>query len=243
METYLWITSVWGVYLGIAVFVLGMGWRIYQWASTPKSPVRLGMFPKPAGKGGRFLKMLKDTFIAPHSARIEPKMYFFAMMFHIAALGAFVGHLRIFGEYPILPELLDKVGIEMDAFAAWAGSIAGTLMLVGVIYWIFRRTYGPYKNLSVPEDYLLLFLLFGVIIMGDHLRFVYGGYIHADTYQEWFKSLLVFKPFFPDKLLSGFAGWSLGTHMLFTDLFLIYFPFSKLVHTIGSFAANYVRSE
>ena len=88
MDTYLWITSVIGVYLGIAVFVVGMGWRVYQWATTPKSPVRLGMFPKPATKGGRFVKMLKDTFIAPHSAKIEPVMWVFAFAFHIAALGA-----------------------------------------------------------------------------------------------------------------------------------------------------------
>ncbi len=242
METYLWITSVWGVYLGLAVFVLGMGWRIYQWTTTPKSRVRLGMFPKPRTKAGRFGKMLKDTFIAPHSAAIEPRMWFFAMLFHVAALAAFVGHLRILGEYPILPELLGGEH-AMNNFAAYAGSIAGTLMLVGVVYWIARRTFGPYKNLSVPEDYLLLALLFGVIIMGDHLRFVYGGYIHADTYQEWFKSLLAFAPAFPEKLLVGNVGWSLGTHMLFTDLFLLYFPFSKLVHTIGSFSANLVRSE
>lgn len=242
METYLWITSVWGVYLALAVFVLGIGARIYQWATTPRSPVPLGMFPKPETGGGRFWKTLKDTLIAPHSAKIEPKMYAFAMMFHLAALAAFVGHLRILGEYPLLPKLL---GGEqgMNTFAAWAGSIAGSLMLVGVIFWIGRRTFGPYKNLSVPEDYLLLFLLFGVIIMGDHLRFVYGGYIHADTYQAWFQSLLAFKPAFPDKLLTGTVGWSLGTHMLFTDLFLMYFPFSKLVHTIGSFASNHVRSE
>jgi nitrate reductase gamma subunit len=131
----------------------------------------------------------------------------------------------------------------MNRFAAYAGSIAGTLMLVGVIFWIGRRTFGPYKNLSVPEDYLLLFLLFGVIIMGDHLRFVYGGTIHADTYQEWFRSLLAFRPAFPEKILAGNVGWSLGTHMLFTDLFLLYFPFSKLVHTVGSFSSNLVRSE
>jgi nitrate reductase gamma subunit len=242
METYLWITSVWGVYLALAVFILGMAWRVYGWATTPKSPVPLGMFPKPATKAGRYAKMLKDTFIAPHSARIEPAMWAFAMLFHVAALGAFVGHLRILGEYPILPGLL---GGEhgMNTFAAWAGSVAGSLMLVGVIFWIARRTFGPYKNLSVPEDYLLLALLFGVIIMGDHLRFVYGGTIHADTYQAWFRSLLAFKPAFPSVLTTTNAGVSLATHMLFTDLFLIYFPFSKLVHTIGSLSSNLVRSE
>ncbi len=241
METYLWITSVWGVYLALAVFIIGMGWRIYEWATTPKSAVRLGMFPKPATKTGRFFKMLKDTFIAPHSAKIEPAMWVFAFAFHVAALGAFVGHGRLIAEFPILPELLGHDG--MNAFAAMSGSIAGVLMLVGVLFWIGRRTFGPYKSLSVPEDYLLLFLLFGVIVMGDHMRFVYGDIIHADTYRAWFQSLLTFKPMFPEKLLSGNVGWSLGTHMLFTDLFLIYFPFSKLVHTIGSFSSNRVRSE
>ncbi|MCE5203180.1 MAG: respiratory nitrate reductase subunit gamma [Actinomycetia bacterium] len=241
METYLWITAVWGVYLAALVFFVGIGWRIYQWATTPKSPVPLGLFPKPATKGGRFGKMFADTFLAPHSARIEPTMWAFAMMFHVAALAAFVGHLRILGEYPLLPSLLGPDG--MNSFAAWAGSIAGSLMLIGVVYWISRRTFGPYKNLSVPEDYLLLALLLGVVIMGDHMRFVYGGTIHAETYRAWFLSLLAFRPAFPEHLLQGNVGWSLGTHMLFTDLFLMYFPFSKLVHAIGSFSTNLVRSE
>jgi nitrate reductase gamma subunit len=241
METYLWITAVWGVYLALAVFVVGIGWKIYQWSTTPKSPVRLGMFPKPATKGGRILKMLKDTFIAPQSAKIEPVMWVFAFAFHIAALGAFVGHGRLIAEFPILPQILGEAG--MNEFAAWSGSIAGVLMLAGVLFWIGRRTFGPYKNLSVPEDYLLLALLFGVVIMGDHMRFVYGHVIHAATYREWFHSLLTFRPAFPQELLTGNVGWSLGTHMLFTDLFLMYFPFSKLVHAIGSFATNLVRSE
>jgi nitrate reductase gamma subunit len=241
METYLWITAVWGVYIALAVFIGGMAWRIATWVRTPKSPIRLGMFPKPATRAGRFGKLLKDTFIAPQSARIEPAMWGFAMAFHVAALGAFVGHLRMVREFPFLPEWLGEHG--MNQFAAWSGSIAGTLMLVAVVFWIARRTFGPYKRLSVPEDYLLLFLLFGVVIMGDHLRFVYGSYVHADTYRAWFQSLLAFKPALPEKLLSGTIGWSLGTHMLFTDLFLIYFPFSKLVHAIGAFSANLVRSE
>ncbi|MDZ4064977.1 MAG: respiratory nitrate reductase subunit gamma [Coriobacteriia bacterium] len=239
METYLYITSVYGVYLGIGVFVVGMAWRIYQWATTPKSPVPLGLFPKPKTGAGRFFKMLKDTFIAPQSARIEPVMWVFAFAFHVAALGAFVGHGRLIAEFPLLPELLGEEG--MNTFAAWSGSIAGTIMLIAVVFWIARRTFGPFKQLSVPEDYLLLALLFGVIIMGDHMRFF--GNVHAATYREWFTSLLALRPVIPAEILSSNVGWSLGTHMLFTDLFLIYFPFSKLVHTIGTFSANLVRSE
>lgn len=239
METFLYITAVYGVYLGIGVFVVGMAWRTYQWVTTPKSPVRLGMFPKPKTGAGRVLKMLKDTLIAPQSARIEPLMWAFAFAFHVAALGAFIGHGRLLHEFTPLVTWLGEDG--MNTFAAWSGGTAGIVMLAAVVFWIARRTFGPFKQLSVPEDYLLLALLFGVIIMGDHMRFV--GTIHAETYREWFQSLLVFKPEIPAEILGSSTGWSLGGHMLFTDLFLIYFPFSKLVHAVGAFSANLVRSE
>lgn len=241
MELFLQITSVWGVYLALIVFTVGMVWRIRQWSTVPRSPIPLGMFPKPATKTGRFFKMLKDTFIAPQSARIEPAMWIFAMAFHIAALGAFVGHLRLIREFPILPRLLGSEG--MNTFAAWSGSIAGILMLVGLVFWFARRTVGPYKTISVPEDYLLLALLLGVVIMGDHMRFVYGSVVHAATYREWFTSLFTTHPGFPAEVTSSNVGWSLGAHMLFVDAFLVYFPFSKLVHTVGSLTANWVRSE
>lgn len=239
MDTYLQITSVVGVYIAGVIFVAGMGWRAYEWATTPKSPVRLGMFPKPKTRGGRIVKMLKDTLIAPHSAQIEPRMWFFAMMFHAAALAAFVGHLRLVQEYPILPALLGEAG--MNSFAGWAGGVAGVLMMLAVVYWIARRTFGPFKQLSVPEDYLVLALLLGVIVMGNHMRFF--GDVHAAEYREWFSSLLALRPHIPDAIRSSSVGWSLGTHMLFVDALLIYFPFSKLVHAIGAFSANLVRSE
>ncbi|HSQ22197.1 MAG TPA: respiratory nitrate reductase subunit gamma [Coriobacteriia bacterium] len=239
MDAYLQITSVIGVYVAGVVFVAGMALRVYQWVTTPKSPVALGMFPKPATRTGRIVKMLKDTLIAPQSAQIEPRMWLFAMAFHVAALAAFVGHLRLVQEFPILPGILGEEG--MNSFAGWAGGIAGVLMMVAVLYWLARRTFGPFKQLSVPEDYLLLALLLGIIIMGNHMRFV--GHVHAETYREWFQSLLLFRPVIPTEIANSNVGWSLGTHMLFVNLFLIYFPFSKLVHTIGSFSANLVRSE
>lgn len=237
MRLYLTLTSVWGVYLALAVFAAGMAWRVWRWVATPRSPVPLGLFPKPQG-ASRVRKLLADTFIAPQSARIEPTMWLFAMVFHVGALAAFVGHLRLLHEFTPLVTLLGKEGT--DAFAAWAGGAAGTAMLVGVLYWIARRTFGPFKRLSVPEDYLLLFLLLLVIVMGDHMRFF--GDVHGPTYMAWFRSLLAFRPEIPEEILSSTTGWSLGTHMLFVDLFLVYFPFSKLVHAIGAFSSNLTRS-
>jgi len=86
----------------------------------------------------------------------------------------------------------------------------------------------------------LLALLLGIVIMGDHLRFV--GDLHADTYQVWFASLMAFKPAFPPELAESSTRLALNWHMVFVNAFLIYFPFSKMTHAVGAFATNLVRS-
>jgi nitrate reductase gamma subunit len=238
MDTFSLLVSGWGVLVAIAVFTIGMAWRVRVWMATPKSGVRLAIYPKPASGAARVGKLLTDTFVAPQSASIEPRMWAFAMLFHLAALAAFVGHLRLVHEFT---PLVAALGIEgMNAFAGIAGGIAGIAMLVAVLYWLFRRTYGPFKNLSVPEDYALLILLLLIVVMGDHLRFV--GDLHAPTYIAWFQSVLAFRPAFPAELAASTTRWALDFHMLFVDAFLIYFPFSKLTHAIGGFATNLIRT-
>lgn len=238
MDPFSLVVSGWGVLVAIAVFVFGMAWRLRTWLRTPASPVRLGIYPKPKSAAGRYGQLAVDTFIAPQSARIEPRMWLFAMAFHAAALAAFVGHLRLVREFTPLVAALGEDG--MNAFAAWSGGIAGTLMLVGVLYWLARRTFGPYKALSVPEDYLVLALLLVVVIMGDHMRFL--GDVHAPVYREWFASVLALRPAFPAELAESSTRWSLNLHMLAVDALLIYFPFSKLTHAMGAFATNLVRT-
>jgi len=238
MDWFSYLASGLGVYVALAVFTLGMAWRIWEWSRTPKTAVRLGLFPKPKTRLGRFGKLLKDTFLAPQSVAIATGIMLAAFAFHFAALAAFVGHLRLVHEFDPLVAVLGVEG--MNAFAGWSGGIAGIVMLVAVLYWIGRRTYGPYRKLSSPEDYLLLALLLGIVVMGDHLRFV--GELHAATYQAWFASLMAFKPAFPPELANSSTRLALNWHMLFVDAFLIYFPFSKMTHAVGAFATNLVRS-
>jgi nitrate reductase gamma subunit len=238
VDTFSLLVSGWGVLLALGVFIAGMAWRIYSWTQTTKSPVRLALYPKPATPTGRFFTLLRDAFVAPQSAEIEPRMWAFAMLFHLAALAAFFGHLRLVHEFT---PLVAALGVEgMNSFAGIAGGIAGIAMLVALLYWLSRRTYGPYKNLSVPEDYLLLVLVLMIVVMGDHLRFF--GDLHAPTYIAWFQSVLAFRPSFPPELAASSMRWSLDAHMLFVDALLVYFPFSKLTHVVGTFATNLVRT-
>lgn len=238
MDTFSFIASALLVYISIAVFVVGMGWRVWQWISTAKSPVRLALYPKPTSRAGRVRKVLVDTFVAPQSFEMAPGVMWAAMAFHLAALAGFVGHLRLVHEFTPLVALLGDEG--MATFAAWSGGIAGIVMMGAVLYWIGRRTFGPYRMLSTPEDYLLLGLLLGVIVMGNHMRFI--SHIPAPVYIEWFQSLLRFQPMFPLELANSGAKWALNWHMIFVSALLIYFPFSKLTHAIGAFMTNLVRT-
>ena len=238
MDWFSYLASGIGVYVALAVFTLGMAWRVWEWSRTPKTPVRLALYPKPKTGSGRLGKLLVDTFLAPQSVSIAAGIMIVAFAFHISAFAAFVGHLRLVHEFDFLVAILGQEG--MNRFAAWSGGIAGIVMLVAVLYWIARRTYGPYRKLSTPEDFFVLALLLGIVIMGDHLRFV-GG-LHAATYQAWFASLMAFKPSFPPELAESPTRFALNWHMLFVDAFLIYFPFSKMTHAVGAFATNAVRS-
>jgi nitrate reductase gamma subunit len=238
MDWFSYLASGLGVYVALAVFTLGMAWRIWQWSRTPKTAVRLALYPKPATAAGRLGKLLVDTFVAPQSIAIATGVMVAAFAFHIAAFGAVIGHLRLVHEFTPLVAILGPEG--MNQFAAWSGGITGIVMLFAVLYWLGRRTYGPYRRLSTPEDYLLLALLLGIVIMGDHLRFV-GG-LHAPTYEAWFGSLMAFRPSFPPELSASSTRFALDWHMLFVDAFLIYSPFSKMTHAVGAFATNLVRS-
>ena len=90
MDTFSFIASALLVYIGIGVFVVGMGWRVWQWLSTPKSPVKLALYPKPTTTAGRIAKVFKDTFAAPQSFEMAPGIMWAAMAFHLAALAGFL---------------------------------------------------------------------------------------------------------------------------------------------------------
>jgi nitrate reductase gamma subunit len=57
------------------------------------------------------------------------------------------------------------------------------------------------------------------------------------------QSLLVFKPYYPEAIANSDSKIVLSLHVMFVNILVIYFPFSKLMHIIGTFAANKVRSD
>jgi nitrate reductase gamma subunit len=225
------------VYGAGAVFILGMIYRIYQWWVTPKTRIKTGVFPKPASGASRWGQVAVDSLTFPQALKADRTIWIFTILFHFGLLGAFVGHLRLVHEFTPLLSLLGPEG--MDQFALWSGGIMGVLLIVALTYYLFRRLMSPYKEISVLEDFILLFLLILVVAMGDHMRFI--GKIHAADYRIYFQSLLALKPAFPKVLADSSTKWAFDFHILFANLLIIYFPFSKLVHVIATFPANLAR--
>ncbi len=225
------------VYGASAIFVLGMAYRVCQWLAAPKARLKTGVFPKPASRAARWGQVAVDSFTFPQALKADRTIWVFTILFHFALLGAFVGHLRLVHEFTPLLILLGPKG--MDQFALWSGGVMGVLLIATLTYYLFRRLTSPYKEISVPEDFILLFLLILVVVMGDHMRFI--GKVHAADYRVYFQGLLAFKPVFPQVLTDSSTKWAFDFHILFANLLIIYLPFSKLVHVIAAFPANLVR--
>lgn len=225
------------VYVAVAIFVLGMSYRVYQWVSSPKARVRAGVFPKASTSGGRWLKAARDSFIFPEAVTYDRRMWIFTILFHFGLLGAFVGHLRLIHELTPMANLLGPKG--MDQLSLLGGGVMGIILIVALAYYLLRRLTSPYKEMSILEDYLLLILLLLIVVMGNHMRFV--GDVHTGDYRAYVQSVLVLKPAFPPALTESSIRSALVFHVLFANLLLIYFPFSKLVHLIATFPANLAK--
>lgn len=227
------------VYVAVVVFAAGMIYKIVIWAKTPRMQIHLGMFPKPKYGFIRFFKMLKDSFIFPQTIEVDRWMWVFAILFHLALLVALAGHFRLIREFTFVSNIIGQKNLNI--LGAVGGGTMGIIMIFALIYYLFRRFASPYKDISVPEDFILIILLAAIIGLGDHMRFF--GNIHTEEYRAYFLSILHFRPAFPETLLTSQTRWVLSWHVLSVNLFVIYFPFSKLVHVIGTFFANLVRSE
>lgn len=224
-------------YLAVTVFLLGTIYRLYKWWKVRPARMELGYFPKPKKGLGRLGQVLKDSFLYPKSREVAPGIWSFAVIFHFALLSIFFGHLRLLAEFTPLMKILGEKG--MHRFSMLSGGTMGVILLVCLIYFLVRRFKSPYKEISVPEDYLLLLLLLLITIMGLHLRFVAD--IPVENYRAYVQSLLRFKPEFTSTLTVFKRSFVL--HKFFVNLLLIYFPFSKLFHFVGTFFVNKMRNE
>lgn len=234
MQTLYYIVLVPMVYAAFAVFFLGSALRLAVLWTRPKNTGTLMIYParRPA-----WLLALYDAFLMPAVRRHAPVLWVFLMAFHACLLLLILGHLELFGEI----RLLQIIPHQIFLGRGWVGLI----LALCLVFFLFRRFMSPVRDLSVPEDYFLLILLFLTVIFGsemDWARNWYGyGEMGVPDYREYLSSLLRLRPALPYAVDNSGHAFMLVLHVFFANLFLMFAPFSKIMHAFLALPVNKLR--
>ncbi|WP_217125161.1 respiratory nitrate reductase subunit gamma [Hydrogenophilus thiooxidans] len=204
-------------YLATLTFLIGMVWKILQYARTP-APLKIPTTPAPPTSAGVVARLARETLFFESLFRANLLLWFFAVLFHGGLALVFIRHLRYFVD-PV-PAWL----VWMQPFGIYGG-IAMVLGLMGLLArrFLIRRV----RYISTPSDYLWLVLLLVIGVSG--LTMTYVAHPDVVALKAYIQSLWHFTPApFP-------ADPFLTLHLLGFLVLLALFPFSKLLHAPGVF--------
>jgi nitrate reductase gamma subunit len=222
------------VYVAFAVFFVGIVLRLIKIFREPKNPTTLQIFPE---RRPRWLWALYDTFLLPTVRRHNPLLWVFLMLFHICFFILIIGHLELFGEIGIFQIIPHEVFLGKG--------FVGLILSVALLFFLFRRFVSPNRELSVPEDYYLLILLFLTVLFGSQMdwarRWYEYGDLSVEDYRSYLSSLLYLRPELSTNITFSGHAFMLVLHVFFANLFLIFFPFSKIMHSFLALPVNKLR--
>jgi len=234
VQTVYYIVLVPMVYVAFGIFFLGTVVRLVKLFREQRHPVTLQIFPE---KRLRWLWAVYDTFLLPTVRRHNPVFWIFLMLFHICFLFLIIGHVELIGEIGIFQVIQHEVFLGRG--------FVGLMLSVCLLFFLFRRFQSPVRELSVPEDYYLLILLFLTVFFGSQMdwarRWYDYGNLSVEDYRQYLSSLLYLRPQLSEELTSSGHSFMLVLHVFFANLFLMVFPFSQLMHSFLSLPMNKLR--
>jgi nitrate reductase gamma subunit len=234
VDTVIYFILVPMVYISFAVFFIGTALRLIKIFREPKHPATLQVYPE---KNPKWLWALHDTFLFPTVRRHKPLLWVFLMLFHICLGLLIIGHIELFAEINIIQVIPHEIFL--------GPGYLGLLLAIALLYFLFRRFASPVRDLSVPEDYYLLILLFLIVIFGSEMDWArrWYGYqgMTVDDYREYLMSLLYLDPYLPETVTDSGHSFMLVLHVFFANLFLLFFPFSQSMHSFLSLPMNKLR--
>lgn len=247
-------------YLAIIVFIVGVTYRIYKWAKVPvpfRTPTTCGQqkslpwiahnrLESPFTLFDVVLRMAlevlcfrslfrntraefgKDGKIVYGSSKW---LWIGAMAFHWAFLIVFLRHMRFFTNP--MPRIFDWIDKLDSLFQIGSPPVYATSVVLGgaLLFLLARRVLIPQmRYISLPADYVPLFLLLGIVATGCLMRYTPLRAPISDV-KQIAMGLVTFQP--PSPLPA--AGCLFYIHLTLVSVFFIYFPFSKLMHMGGVF--------
>ncbi len=229
MDTIAFLVAYITPYIAVAVFVGGLAYQVFQWWQSKPAAGHLSLYPRPHRRWGPFMEVLIET--------ITLKMVFNALRISGSALPIVAG-LVLHGALFLV--LVHHLPVFVHLFAGepvgWAvfGTIVGLLFLLLLSYALAHRMGGRRKLLSVPQDYLALFLLISIAVTGLHIHLLHA--LDLGELNRFFLGLASFQW----QPAPQSAGPAFTWHFAFVQLLMVYFPFSKFIHMVGYVLAKMV---
>jgi nitrate reductase gamma subunit len=253
--------SLFGVvipYAAIAVFLLGLVYRVLRWARAPVpfkitsvsgqqtslpwiKAERLESPPDAKWTVGRmalevlfFRSLFRNTkaTLAPGPKLIHQSdrlLWLGSLAFHWSFLIIFLRHLRFFLEpVPAFVQGLERID-ELFQVAVPTLFLTDVVIVAALVYLLGRRFFNPLvRYISLASDYLALYLLLGVALSGILMR--YFTKVDLLAAKQLALGLVTLRPTVPEGI-----GLAFYVHVFFVSALFAYFPFSKLMHMGGVF--------
>lgn len=204
-------------YAATAVFVFGLAFKIWQYASTP-SPLKIALTPAPMTRAGVSWRLTREVVFFESLFRSSKWTWIFGWVFHAALLLVVLRHVRYFQE-PVWTVI---------ALVQPFGTYAGFAMVAGLAgLWARRFLVDRVRYISTPSDHLMLALLIAIGLTGLAMRFVaHTDIVAVKTFMLGLMRLSI-QPLPADPVLL--------VHLGLVALLMLIFPISKLLHAPGLF--------
>lgn len=242
-------------YAAFTLFVVGFVIRLVKWGASAvpfRIPTTCGQqkslpwikqnkLENPSSFGGVVGRMLlevlcfRSLFRNAKTEKADGKLafgsakwlWFGALVFHWSMLVIVLRHLRLFLD-PVPAFVTGIEGLDSILQVGLPLLYITDVLVVGALTFLFvRRVVVPQvRFVSLPVDFLPLFLLLGVAVSGIVMR--YGFRIDVVDVKELAMGLVTLHPVAPE----GIAP-ILFVHLFLVSALLAYFPWSKLMHAGG----------
>ena len=245
-------------YAAIAVFIIGIIYRVLQWAARPvpfRIPTTAGQqkslpwvkqnkIDNPSSALGVIVRMAFEVLLfrslfrntrseltgGPKLSYASAKWLWMAgLAFHWTFLIILVRHLRLFLE-PVPSSI--KIVESLDSFFQVGAPLlylTDVIFLLAVTYLLLRRIFIPIlRYISLPADYFPLFLIISIGATGVLTRYFFK--VNVVGVKELTMGLVTLSPKIPEGI-----GVLFYIHLFLVSMLFAYFPFSKLMHMAGVF--------
>lgn len=201
-DLFLWIALP---YLCLAIFVVGHVWRYRRDQLTWTA---------------RSTQLLEQKLLRAGS-----------LLFHFGVLAVIGGHVLGI----LIPAgVTSAIGIHEHVYhliALVAGGTAGTMMTVGLLILLYRRSAVPRVRATTDRGDLVMYPLLTIaVVTGMIATFganLVDAYHYRETVSPWFRGIFTFRPH-----TEAMAGAPFLFQLHVTSVWLLYavWPFSRLVH-------------